>query len=221
MLHITNGSSVSLPETGLGGEVLIWTDSLHGGEAPAVPAHDEIVLWFEHDLYDQAQLIHVLDVLRHSGSQVSLIQSGRFLGPMKPEELVRLWPTRRPVTEAEFAVGAAAWEAFRSNDRTAIERVIAGDTSALPFLAAALRRHIEDFPAVADGLGRTERQILQILATGPRTFSELFVENQRREEAIFLGDSRFEEYLRGLGEYVRETDGKYHLTDAGRAILRR
>jgi hypothetical protein len=219
MLHITNGSSVSLPETGLGGEILIWTDSLHGGEAPAIPAHDEIVLWFEHDLYDQAQLIHLLDQLRHSRSQVSLIQSGRYLGPMKPDELVTLWPTRHAVSEREFALGSAAWQAFRANDRAAIEAVIAGDTSALPFLAAALRRHVQDFPSESDGLGRAERQILQILAEGPRTFGELFVENQRREEAFFLGDSRFEEYLQGLGEYVREIEGRYHITDAGRDIL--
>jgi hypothetical protein len=77
MLHVTNGESVSIPETGLGGEVLVWGDTLHGGPVPAgsdaaFARHDEIVLWFEHDLYDQLQLIQILDRLRGSGN-VSLI----------------------------------------------------------------------------------------------------------------------------------------------------
>ena len=35
MLHVTNGESVSLADTGLGGEVLCWRDSLHGDGEPA------------------------------------------------------------------------------------------------------------------------------------------------------------------------------------------
>lgn len=211
MLHITNGSSVSLPETGLGGEILIWTDSLHGGETPAVPVHDEIVLWFEHDLYDQAQLIHILDHLRNSPARISLIQSGRYLGPMNPSELVALWPTRQAVTEKQFALGAEAWQAFRSADPSTIQGLLAQDTSALPYLAAALRRYLQELPSPADGLVRTQHQILEILAEGPRTFGALFEENQKREEAIFLGDTHFLEDLQQLNGYVQESDGMYHI----------
>jgi hypothetical protein len=219
MLHITNGSSVSLAETGLGGEILVWADSLHGGEAPCITDHTEIVLWFEHDLYDQAQLIHVLDQLRHSRANVSLIQSGRYLGPMTPAELAALWPTRRRVTEGEFALGTEAWRAFRSQDTTAIHALLAQNTSALPYLGAALRRHLQQFPSLADGLARTQRQILEILAEAPRAFADLFAEDQKREEAIFLGDNRFREYLKGLNGCIRESEGLYHITESGRTVL--
>jgi hypothetical protein len=219
MLHITNGSSVSLAETGLGGEILFWTDSLHGGEAPRIPDDTVIVLWFEHDLYDQAQLIHVLDQLRHSRAEVSLIQSDRYLGPMIATELATLWPTRHTVTEREFALGTEAWRAFRSQDPTAIQALLAQDTSPLPYLAAALRRHLQEFPSAADGLARTQRQILEILAEAPRTFADLFTENQKREDAFFLGDSHFREYLQDLPECVGEAEGLYHITEPGRAVL--
>jgi hypothetical protein len=219
MLHITNGSSVSLAETGLGGEILVWTDSLHGDEAPTVPADDEIVLWFEHDLYDQAQLIHVLDHLHDSPAHISLIQSDRFLGPMRPTELWTLWSTRRAVTEREFSVASNAWGALRSQDPAKIEAVLAQDTAALPYLAVALRRRLEEFPSAETGLGRTERQLLEILAEGPRTFSDLFVASQKREEAIFLGDTHVRDYLEGLNGCVRESDGRYSITDRGRDVL--
>src|SRR6267378_3003024 len=125
MLHVTNGSSVSLAATGLGGEVLTWLDVLHEGPVPAgisddelrrvrglfldsewpgyasaaadlarrdqtLAAHDEVVLWFEHDLFDQLQLIQILDRLRHSRARLSMICTERYLGPMTAEELAEL-----------------------------------------------------------------------------------------------------------------------------------
>src|SRR4051812_2275900 len=106
MLHVTNGHSVSLGESGLRGEVMVWRDALDdvGERAPLVEElgrHDEIVLWFEHDLYDQAQLIEVLSCLRGRDG-VSLIGSGDYLGPMTASQLRQLWPTRHAVTEAEY-----------------------------------------------------------------------------------------------------------------------
>ena len=58
-------------------------------------AHQETVLWFEHDLYDQLQLLQVLDLAR---TNVSLIQASEYLGPMSPESIADLWGTRTPVT---------------------------------------------------------------------------------------------------------------------------
>src|ERR1039458_2770051 len=35
MLHITNGSSVALDRSGIGGEIVFWVDVLHEGPVPA------------------------------------------------------------------------------------------------------------------------------------------------------------------------------------------
>src|SRR5579872_4110569 len=120
MLHITNGESVSLPQTGLPGETLYWNDALHDGPVPrgleleelsrvrerfiseffGMPLsevsfrrrdeaiarfrdHEEVVLWFEHDLYDQLQLIQLLDWFAHQPAplpKLSLINIDRYLG---------------------------------------------------------------------------------------------------------------------------------------------
>jgi hypothetical protein len=69
-----------------------------------------------------------------------------------------------------------------------IERVLARDTSALPFLAAALKRHLQEFPSVTSGLARTEHQLLEALAAGPMRPVPLFVATQRMEETPFMGD---------------------------------
>jgi hypothetical protein len=159
----------------------------------------EIVLWFEHDLYDQLQLLQILDWLaeQERGKTIlSLIAIDSFpgrssfhgLGELTPAELSSLFPQRRPITNAMLTLAHAAWDAFRSPDPTMIERVLARDTSALPFLAAALKRHLQEFPSVTSGLSRTEHQLLEALAAGPMRPVPLFVATQRMEETPFMGD---------------------------------
>jgi hypothetical protein len=184
-------------------------------------AHEEIALWFEHDLYDQLQLIQILDRVR--GRDVSLICTDRYLGPMTARELAALWPKRHAVSETEYAVASRAWRAFCSPDPTEIEQVLSSDTSALPFLAGALRRHLQQFPAVESGLARTERQILRVAAEGGHTFATLFCAEQGLEERIFMGDTSLRRWIRGLIEcrhpLLQSDQGVYRLTSLGREAL--
>ena len=85
----------------------------------AALAEDDIALWFEHDLYDQLQLVQVLE---RTGDRdgVLLIQADEFLGPLVPAELARWWPARSQVTAEQAAHARRAWAAFRSPDPAAI-----------------------------------------------------------------------------------------------------
>jgi hypothetical protein len=172
-------------------------------------AQDEMVLWFEHDLCDQSQLIQIFDRLadaQFEAVRLSLICIGDYpvaprfmgLGQLTPAQLAGLFPTRQRVTAGQLALGRGAWAAFRASDPTAIEPLLAGDTSALPFLAGALTRHLEQFPTVGDGLARTERAILEAVAAGANTPPQLFAAIQDREERAFLGDLSVWGYVREL-----------------------
>jgi hypothetical protein len=160
--------------------------------------HDEIVLWFEHDLYDQLQLIQVLDGLAaqfsdRRGPPISLVCEAEYLGNVTPERAAELFSLRAPVTRRHLQEARAAWTAFRSPDPRSLESV---KTTSLPFLAAALRRHLEEFPWTSDGLARSERQILEALPGGPLPFPEIF--RRVHEEPAFLGDTVLAWYLQRL-----------------------
>jgi hypothetical protein len=211
-----------------------------------------VVLWFEHDLYDQLQLLQILALAHEVGfrpGRIELLNVGSFegrpdfrgLGELSPDELESLWPKRWPVTTELAALGNLGWEAIRGPEPTAIERFLAGDTSGLPFLDAALRRLLEELPDTGTGLSRSERQVLEILADGARTPPELFHESQAREEAPFDGDTWLWRRLASLGAGERPlvvcdggaplpapppfgeagtfTAGRAALTDAGRDVL--
>ena len=189
-----------------------------------------VVLWFEHDLYDQLQLLQILATLSDQpGTAVEMICIDAFpgvvpfygLGQLTPLQLASLWPKRQPVTAEQRSLGARAWQAFTSPDPGAVRQLLATDLGALPFLGNALRRLLEEYPAPPTGLGRTERQLLQAIARGVRSFAELFAANAAAEEASFMGDTTVESRLQALirARTPLVTPEPYTLTAAGQRVL--
>ncbi|MGD9883878.1 MAG: hypothetical protein AB7U95_27570 [Reyranella sp.] len=170
--------------------------------------YDHIILWFEHDLYDQACLVRVLASLaaRPTLPRVELVCIDRFpgiarfigLGQLAPEQLAGLWSQRKPVGRRQLALGARALAALRADSPQHIEALLGADLRALPFLGAALRRHLQELPWTTDGLALTERLILVSLLNGPRTPVELFNDTQARDPLPYTGDLFFWSIVRDL-----------------------
>jgi RNA polymerase sigma factor (sigma-70 family) len=165
--------------------------------------YEEVILWLDHRLSDQLILIKLLDWFSRSTrkkSKLSLICVGQYpdipnfvgLGQLTSNQLTSLFDTRLAISDAQVCLASNAWSAFTAPDPTAIERVLREDTSPLPFLAAALRRHLEQFPAADNGLSRTERQTLSTLrARGPLSAIKLYFAVQKTEDPLFMGDLSF------------------------------
>src|SRR3979411_2995113 len=82
--------------------------------------HEEVVLWFEHDLFCQVQLIYLLDwFAQHEPgrTRLSLVCVGEFpgieyfrgLGQLNETELASLFPKREEVSPSQLELGAKAW----------------------------------------------------------------------------------------------------------------
>jgi hypothetical protein len=160
---------------------------------------EEVVLWFEHDLYDQLQLIQVLAWFReHPHPRLTLICEAEYLGEMKPKRVEALFRSRKSVTPKQLEVAGRAWSIFPGAAN--------GDLSALPFLRAALLRYREE-PR------RTQELILIELMAGPLELEELFRRTQAKDEPRFLGDTVFRkrlEELEALG-FVRRNGVRWAL----------
>jgi hypothetical protein len=162
---------------------------------------DEVVLWFEDDLYDQLQLIQLLDFFGRgaaSGKKLSLIVVDGYIPPLSVAQLTQLDKTRPRVTPEQLELAKRAWQAFGSADPTSISKLLDENTSALPHLAPALRRHLEEFPSSVNGLSRSEREALTAIEAGHSTPVAAFLEVARNQESIFLGDIIFYSYLERL-----------------------
>jgi hypothetical protein len=168
--------------------------------------HEEVVLWFEHDLFCQTLLVYLLDwfARRELGAtKLSLVCAGEFLGRMTPAQMASLFGTRRDVTSAQLSLGAQAWRAYSSPDPRAIEELLARDTNALPYLRDALLLHLARFPSTRNGLGRVENLALELIQGGHAEFPALFQTFGRAESAYGLGDAQFWNDLKRLAEAPR------------------
>ncbi len=196
--------------------------------------HDETVLWFEHDLYDQLQLLQILDWLSRQdrdGATISLIQIDRHpevspffgLGQLSGGQLADLLPTRRPVSPAQFAIGREAWAAFCAPDPNGLAALADSSFREMPFLPAALTRCLEEYPSIQDGLSRTEWQLLEAGSSGARHRRDYYIASSRRESCPW-GDmsvyARLDRLSAGPGpalDCLRPDE--FALNDRGRRLL--
>jgi Domain of unknown function (DUF1835) len=204
--------------------------------------YERVVLWFEHDSYDQLILARCLaQFAERAPSRLELISPGHYpggmrfigLGQLPPEALRLLWEERAPVPAAALRVGQKVWDALRSPDPRGLAALAAEGTAGVPQLGRALRRHCQELPWTGDGLSLTERLILQLLAEEPRTaqqvFSRLMVE---REPLPWMSDLIFRDILEGMrrveqpvligafeGEDHRWPSERLTITELGRAVL--
>jgi hypothetical protein len=139
---------------------------------------EELILWFEHDLFDQLALIRLLARLARRGlpAQLTIVSIDRHpevpnflgLGQLKPEQLAELWPRRTPLSRDAIDEAVTAWIAITAADPRALP-FLTKRIKALPFLAGALERQLEELPDPTSGLSRTERQVLAAVARGEAT----------------------------------------------------
>ena len=171
--------------------------------------YDELVLWFEHDLFDQLNLIQLLTRIgrdRPIRKSVSLVSIDRYpdhpnfkgFGELAPTDIASLFHARSRVTPQQFAVAAVAWDAFRSGSRARIASLLQGDTSALPFLAPALRRFLDEDATEPGGLTRSERRLIEQLQRGPVDIHAAFTGMHENETAYYISDVSFWEMVKGL-----------------------
>jgi hypothetical protein len=170
------------------------------GELDAWPEYGEVVLWFEHDLFDQLLLVRHLAYFAEQslgGTALSLICIGEYpgmpafrgLGELSPAQLTSLLGTRERITRRQLDLGRRAWHALAAEHPAAVEALVdEEDLTPLPFLRAALRRFLQELPDRESGLGRTERAVLEGVRDGITDPLELFRAVQAADDVFFIGD---------------------------------
>jgi hypothetical protein len=216
-----------------------WRD-----EIDDVASYDELVLWYEHDLFDQLNLLQLLSWLKGrlaASKTVKLIEIGTFpgrpsfkgIGELNPDDVSSLLERRMPVDHERYAVSERAWTAFRQSSPEALDELRHENAGPTPFLEAALRRFLEEYPWTSDGLSRSERRLLEMASSGPVDLWTTFVHMHQGETAYYITDLSLLSLLRDFSrldpplisiagtslEEDRIPNGTVRITDRGRAIL--
>jgi hypothetical protein len=207
-------------------------------------SYEELVLWFEHDVFDQLNLIQLLTWIRDhlpAATPVSLICIGSFpgrpdfkgLGELTPDELASLVETRQRLNERQYEVARRAWQAFRAPTPEALDALRHEDTSPLPYLAPAIDRFLQEYPSTRNGLSRTEQRLLELSDGDGITLLRAVPRMHNGEQVYYVTDTSVAALAAELARTVppllrldlsragagNPLPGVVALTDAGRSVL--
>jgi|GEM_PF-497237 len=202
----------------------VWTELNRIGE------YDEITLWFEFDLFCQANLLYLCHWLwKHPNRPqlVSLVSPKehpsvphfRGMGQLAPEAFPELWEKRIQLDAQDLLLGHKAWLLWAHGDLMSLHALDSSQHN-WPHLKIAVHAMVQELPNLNQGFARSEQFILQTLRDSPKSPADLFRSFSHELDVLGYGDLQFFQLVAGLApEYLNLEDQFYHLTDAGKARI--
>jgi hypothetical protein len=134
---------------------------------------EEIVLWFEHDLFCQVNMLAVISWLKRyrKGRKVSLVCSGSIHGSDKLYGLSQLskkqiqnhYKNKIELTQNDIEYADYVWQLYCSNNPIQLQNVQQYQPSkTFTYLTNGILAHLQRFPSLGNGLNTIENNIITI-----------------------------------------------------------
>lgn len=171
--------------------------------------HDQIVLWFEHDLFCQINMVAVISWLKkyRGGNSISLICSGKEdktdklynLADLSDEKLMKMYGNRIELNEDDIEFADYIWHLYCEDNPIRMESFENFNSSQFEYLPDAIHAHLRRFPSVANGLNDPENFVLNLAATKkPKSQEELVRLALENQKIYGFGDMQFLQIIKEL-----------------------
>ena len=138
----------------------------------AINSYDEVVLWFEFDLFSHMNMLALISFLLQNkkNGPFSLVCSRKLKGEremaplsqLSDESLEEHYKQRIPLNEEDIATAQLIWELYCSKNPKRLASEIKKTTN-FEYLSSSIRAHIERFPNVNTGLNTLEINVLKLI----------------------------------------------------------
>jgi hypothetical protein len=157
---------------------------------------EEVVLWFEHDLYCLVHLIYLLQ--RFADARVSLVWCSTPLSEQDERGLHNLFESRAAASPAMITTARQVWSAYTSADPMQLNELLSAPD--FPFLRDGLLLHLSRFPWTTNGLGAIEQRALTHIANGFSDFATIFEHMNAEVPRFGFGDTEVFRHLQAMAE---------------------
>ncbi|PQJ74373.1 DUF1835 domain-containing protein [Polaribacter gangjinensis] len=171
---------------------------------------DEIVLWFESDLFCQINMLAVLSWIKRyrQGYQISLIGVGidaknhknTGFSLLSEEQINSFYKNRVTLSQDDIEYADYIWQLYCSDSPLRLETVYKfNPMSPFQHLATAIEAHLKRFPSIENGLNFVENNILKTANSHQfKSKSELITNLLNEDEVYGFGDLQYENHLKNL-----------------------
>ncbi|MGB5499998.1 MAG: DUF1835 domain-containing protein, partial [Maribacter sp.] len=170
---------------------------------------DQIVLWFEYDLFCQINMLAVISWLKthRKYAQISLVCSGNEdetdkmygLGEVSDEKLQELYDNRTELTMNDIEFADYVWQLYCSDNPIRLENLTDFKNNQYHYLSDAIKAHLKRFPTIKNGLNDIENHVLRLsFEKKPKSKKEL-VRTVLMDQGVYgFGDSQYERIITTL-----------------------
>jgi hypothetical protein len=164
---------------------------------------DDIFLWFEHDLFCQANMWFIVSLLKRSGlthayriSPLSKLNTKwQGFGNHGPEDLKLCLSNRVEFSPGDLSLGEELWRAYSQNDGARLMMLSGTLSPCFPRLDEVCKAEIDRKKG-----GRPRKVLQEILSKGYSDFHDIFSQFSQREGIYGFGDSQVKLMLREMGK---------------------
>ncbi|CAM4332785.1 DUF1835 domain-containing protein [Zobellia roscoffensis] len=190
---------------------------------------DEIVLWFEYDLFCQVNMIAVLSWLKTNRkyAQVSLVCSGKedstdkmySLNDLNDDQLQELYKNKVELTQDDIEYADYVWQLYCSDNPIRLENLSDFGEFQFNYLGDAVRTHLHRFPSIKNGLNQMENDILRLAIDKKPTSKGAFVTEILQNQGLLgFADTQYDRAL-GRLKPLFSSFNPVRLTKKGKEIL--
>lgn len=171
---------------------------------------DEIILWFDYDLFCQVNMLAVVSWLKkyRKGSKITIVQAGASdnydklvgFGHLSKEELINLYQNRTQLSQDDIEYADYIWQLYCSDSPLRLETVHKfNPSSPFIYLSDAINAHLKRFPSVENGLNKIENNILQTSYQADlKSENELVRKLLTEQEVYGFGDIQYKNKINEL-----------------------
>jgi len=192
---------------------------------------DQIVLWFEYDLFCQVNMLAVLSWLKtyRRHAEISLVCSGREdesdklygLGELSDEQLLSLYKNRMVLSQSDIEYADYVWQLYCSDNPIRLENLKDFDDYQFKYLGDSIHAHLKRFPTIKNGLNEIENRVLELSVTEKPKSKKALLSSILQNQGIYgFGDSQYERVITSL-KPLFSSFNPVRLTKKGKEILDR
>ena len=192
-------------------------------------SYDEIILWFEFDLFSHINMLAAIShiVEREDQVPIHLVCSGWVKGEhellplseLNQKQFQEHYQRKMLLTQEDLETASLIWEIYCSKNPLRIKAEIK-KTSNFQYLSSCLRAHIERFPNARTGLNSLETNVLKLVEQHSiKTENQLLGYALKYQGYYGYDDVQMQRVLDKVSPFISETQEGIKLSQKGEQAL--
>lgn len=167
---------------------------------------DQIILWFEYDLFCQINMLAVISWLKthRRHAEISLVCSGKMEGKeglfglceLTDDQLQEAYKNRVQLSQDDIEYADYVWQLYCSDNPMRLENLGDYGNYQFDYLEDAVQAHLQRFPSMRNGLNSIENRILEVAREKEIAGKKEFIGTMLKEDNPYgFGDTQITRML--------------------------